>query len=196
MTKEEVIKFLERKLKDEEGRIGIELSTDGDSGGHASIYSRFIYDYDTGDFNGDPLVYIKTRSGSRAKLSEITEGATGYTISELQSRYGIPTQLIPLMEEIYKSLDVLLVDEELTNEEDILSKEYSSKLHPKDRCYTEDIKIYSILKKSTKEIQDLFFNYASELYEKIYNDDEIEGAYEIRGVSKSDVIKMVEKMLK
>ena len=103
MTKEDVIKFLEDSLKDEEGRIGIELSTDGDSGRHASIYSRFIYDYDTGDFNGDPLVYIKTRRGDRAKFSEITEGATGYTISELQSSHGIPTKLIPLMEEIYKS---------------------------------------------------------------------------------------------
>tara|TARA_R110002126_G_scaffold289734_1_gene445365 strand:+ start:488 stop:1153 length:666 start_codon:yes stop_codon:yes gene_type:complete len=221
MTKKDVIKLLKRRLKDEEGRVGIELSTDGDSGRHASIYSSFTYDYDAYDGNGDPFIYIKTEDGKRIMFCEITESASGYTVSELQQSWGMPTQLIPLMEEIYKSID--LKNLELTDEEVILSKGYFAEypLFVKKQVSQEEdlqryrnlsldnpfyssiineydlecLKIYLILKKSTKEMQDLFMNYASELYEQMWNSDEIEGAHDIHRVSKSDVIKMVEAML-
>lgn len=214
MTNEDVIKFLKRKLKDEEGRIGIELETDGDSGRHASIYSRFIYGY-----GGDDFIYVKNESDHRVMFSEITEmmffneNDYDYDTEHCKWGKGRHPELYPFLKELYIIDDEGWDLRELTDEEVILAQEYFSKLHPKDRPRgkhlsnfkkgkfnykdTENIKIYSILKKSTKEIQDLFLNYASEIYEEYYNDKiERDYAYEIRGVSKSDVIKMVEEMLK
>ena len=50
----QIIRLLKRRLKDKPGTVGIELTTDGDSGRHAAIYSEFIYDYIPENFEGDP----------------------------------------------------------------------------------------------------------------------------------------------
>jgi len=200
MTSKNVIKFLKDNLKDEEGTVGIKLSTDGDSGIYASIYSRFIYNYDTCEFKGDPLVYIRAEDvrGYRITIGPefLPNKDAGYSVSDIQLHYGIPTKLIPLMEEIYD------IDEGLIGLEDSLYEEYLSKLHPKDYelinsgCdWTVEAKVYSLLKKSTTEIQNLFINYAPRLYTEIHQWEEEEGAKCIHHVSKEDVINMVEQML-
>jgi hypothetical protein len=45
MTKEEVLEFLRANLKDGGNRVGIELTTDGDSGPTIRLYSEIIYNY-------------------------------------------------------------------------------------------------------------------------------------------------------
>jgi hypothetical protein len=45
MTKEEVIAFLQANLKDGGNRVGIEVTTDGDSGPQVGLYSKILYNY-------------------------------------------------------------------------------------------------------------------------------------------------------
>ena len=55
MTKEDVIKFLEDSLKDEEGKVGIKMTTDGDTSINVGLYSDIVYDYSQPTFS-DPNV--------------------------------------------------------------------------------------------------------------------------------------------
>ena len=45
MTDEDVIKFLKDNLKDEEGKVGIKMTTDGDTTINVGLYSDIVYDY-------------------------------------------------------------------------------------------------------------------------------------------------------
>lgn len=49
MTKEDVIKFLEENLKDNDNRVGIKLTTDGDPSSDIGLYGSFTYHYSDDD---------------------------------------------------------------------------------------------------------------------------------------------------